>query len=621
MRLHAEDAALVGEEQQLVVGVAGDHAGRRFGILRRAGPVVALGDALDALPATALRAEGVDGLALDVAVASERDDRGLMGHEVRLAELFDAARDDLGHAIRAVSLDQLVEVLGDHAVDLLGVGEQRFEIFDGLGEVLVLLFELGALKGGEAAELHVEHGLGLALGEVEGVLLEAVAGSVGGFGGADRGDDRVDHVDRLEQPRDDVVAVAGLFKVEFRATANDLAPVVNERGDQLEQREGARASAGQGDEVGVVADLQVGGAVEVREHGSDIGVASELDHQPHAVSVGLVAQVADAVDPLVAYVLGDLLDDPHLVGLVGDFGEDDLDAAAGGLFDVLLAAQREAAAAGRVGLLQVFVVFPCEEQSRAGEVRTLQHSHQVADRGVRAFEHHFDGGGDLAEVVRRHRAGHRDGDAGGAVDQQIGQPRGQYDRFVQRFVEVGCEIDRVFVEVGEHLLAGGAEARLCVTHRGGRIVIDGAVVALPVDQRHAHVPGLRHPHHRLVDGHIGVRVILAEHLADDPGALAVGLIGTHAEVVHRVQNAPLDRLEAVADIGQRAGDDHAHRIVEIGRLHLVDELLRADIVRCRVGRFGYHIALQISLTFSLREPPTPRLYQIQITLSDHAAQR
>ena len=45
--------------------------------------------------------------------------------------------------------------------------------------------------------------------------------------------------------------------------------------------------------------------IELVEHDLRDGVALELDHDAHAVAVGLVAQVADALDLLVAHELGD----------------------------------------------------------------------------------------------------------------------------------------------------------------------------------------------------------------------------------------------------------------------------------------------------------------------------
>ena len=43
-------------------------------------------------------------------------------------------------------------------------------------------------------------------------------------------------------------------------------------------------------------------------------------------------------------------------------------------------------------------------------------------------------------------------------------------------------------------------------------------------------------------------------------------VGPQTHLGHRVEDAALHRLEAVADIGQRARRDHRQRVVEISRL-------------------------------------------------------
>ena len=52
-----------------------------------------------------------------------------------------------------------------------------------------------------------------------------------------------------------------------------------------------------------------------------------------------------------------------------------------------------------------------------------------------------------------------------------------------------------------------------------------------------------------------------------------------------VEDTPVDGLQAVAHIGQRAGDDHAHRVIEITRLHLINDVDGADIGGAGDGRF------------------------------------
>jgi hypothetical protein len=54
--------------------------------------------------------------------------------------------------------------------------------------------------------------------------------------------------------------------------------------------------------------------------------------------------------------------------------------------------------------------------------------------------------------------------------------------------------------------------------------------------------------------------------------LLVGLVPVVAEFAHRKKYAAVHRLEPIADIGQSAADDDAHRIIQIGFAHLVFEI-------------------------------------------------
>src|SRR6185369_2229506 len=77
--------------------------------------------------------------------------------------------------------------------------------------------------------------------------------------------------------------------------------------------------------------------------------------------------------------------------------------------------------------------------------------HQVGDRAVRLIDEQDGGVDDLHQVVRRNVGGHADGDAAGAVDQQVGEARRQYVRLFRRLVEVGREVDGLLLDVGEQL--------------------------------------------------------------------------------------------------------------------------------------------------------------------------
>ena len=139
------------------------------------------------------------------------------------------------------------------------------------------------------------------------------------------------------------------------------------------------------------------------------------------------------------------------------------------------------------------------------------------------------------------------------------------------------EVDRVLVDVAEQEVGDLGEARFGVAHRRGRIGIHRAEIALAVDQRHAHRPVLGHARQRVVDRAVAVRMVFAHHVADDAARLAIGAAGDIARFLAGIEDAAVDRLEPVADVGQRARDDHAHRIIEIAGLHLVDDRDGSDV--------------------------------------------
>ena len=191
---------------------------------------------------------------------------------------------------------------------------------------------------------------------------------------------------------------------------------------------------------------------------------------------------------------------------------------------------------------------------------------------------------DLAQVVRRDLGGHADRDPLGPVDQQVGEPARQHHGLGRAAVVVLPEVDGVLVDVPQHLHRQRGEAALGVAHGRGRVVARRAEVALAVDERHPHRPGLRHPHQRVVDRAVAVRVVVAHDLADDPRALEEAAVRPVAAVVHRVQDPHVDRLEPVPDVGQRAADDDRHRVVDVAALHLVLDVDRLGTVVPAVRR-------------------------------------
>jgi len=105
---------------------------------------------------------------------------------------------------------------------------------------------------------------------------------------------------------------------------------------------------------------------------------------------------------------------------------------------------------------------------------------------------------------------------------------------------------------------------------------DRAEVAVRIDQRMPQREVLRHPHERVVDRRVAVRVVLRHHPADDVGGFPVRTVGADPLLVHRPQDPAVDGLQAVANLGQRAAHDDRHGVVEVRPLDLVLELDRLD---------------------------------------------
>ena len=347
--------------------------------------------------------------------------------------------------------------------------------------------------------------------------------------------------------------------------------------DDLAQRERAGHVVDEGDHVHPERGLHRGVLVQLVEDDLRDRVALELDHEAHATPVRLVPDVGDLRDLLVVDEVGDLLDQaavPALADLEGQLGDDDRLLALTDRLDVSLGLHPHPPAPGGV---RVTDALATEDRARRREVGALDVAHQALDVDLRIVDVGDRGGDDLAQVVRRDIGGHAHGDARTAVDEQVREAGREHDRLLARPVVGGREVHRLRVDVPQHLGGQALEARLGVAHGGRAPAVDVAEVAVAVDQRVAHGEVLRHAGERVVDRRVAVGMELAHHLTDDLGALDVLAVGLQAQLVHHVQDAAVDRLQAVADVGQRAPDDDRHGVIEIRRAHLLLEPAGLDV--------------------------------------------
>ena len=176
-------------------------------------------------------------------------------------------------------------------------------------------------------------------------------------------------------------------------------------------------------------------------------------------------------------------------------------------------------------------------------------AHQVVDRTVRIDRELANARRDLPQVVGRNIRAHPHGDAARPVDQEVGNAPGEHDRLLPLSVEVVDVVDGAEVDVLQQLRGYGIETGLGVAVGRGRVAVDRAEVALPIDQGVPQREVLHHAHHGVVDRRIAMRVVFAQDVSDDGRALLVGTVGRQRQLVHRVENAAMDRLQSVSNIG------------------------------------------------------------------------
>ena len=536
-----------------------------------------------AAPAAVLGAVRGDRGALDVAPVRYRDRHVLLGDHVLHGDVFHRVHDHRAARVAVVVAD-LLQLVGDDLVDAPGLAEDVLQVRDEDLDLLQLVDDLLPLEAGEPLELHLEDRVGLDLAEAEAAH-EAGARLRRRLRLADEGDHLVEVVEGDDEAFEDVGPRLGLSQLEGRPPAHDLAAELDEQLRGLEQVQDLRPLVDDREHDDPERVLERRELVEVvQDHLARLALADVHD-DPHALPGALVADVGDAVDPLLAHELGDPLDEARLVDLVGDLGDDDRFLVPLAGLDLRPRPHHDRSPPGAVGLADA---GPAADEAGGGEVGARDPLHEpfqpLVGREVRVLDEERESVDDFPEVVGRDLRGHADRDPLRSVDEQVGEHGGKDRRLLRLVVVGGLEIDGVLVDVQHHRGAHAREPRFGVSHRRRRVAVDGAEVALAVHERRAHVPVLGHAHEGVVDRPLAVRVVLAHHVAGDPRALLVGSPGLEAHLVHAEEHPTVRGLEAVPHVGQGAADDHGHGVVHVGLAHLVRDV-RGDLLE------GYRILL------------------------------
>ena len=288
------------------------------------------------------------------------------------------------------------------------MGEQVFEVVHQLFELGVFGLDFIALEAGQLVETHVENGFGLNLAEAE-FFHQAFLRFVAVFGVANDADDFIHVIHGEQEAFEDMCAGFCLVEVELRAAGDHLEAVVDEALEHLFEVHYARFAVVDGEHDGAEGGFHLCVFVDGVEHYARHGGSFEFDYQADAFFAGLVADVGNAVEHLVAHQVNHFLNQQGFVQRIGDLGDDDAGFTVIIFFDFGFAAHFDFAAAGGV---EVADRAETMDHAAGREVGAFDVFAKVFDGCFRVVDqvngsvYHF------AEVVRRNVGGHSDRDSG-----------------------------------------------------------------------------------------------------------------------------------------------------------------------------------------------------------------
>ena len=471
--------------------------------------------------------------------------------------------DNLRAPLVGVFLKNLLKFLANHHAQSLGGAKNFQQCRDLTQHRAVVVHQLRLLHRSEAIQTHIENGLRLALGQVVRAIAETkcctqtirparisarprqqrqhvlrlptlthqrLTRLCRTLGCLDQFDHRIDVGQCNRLTFQQVRSVASLPQQKCCAPRDHLATMREKCLDQLLQIQRARLAADQRNNVDAIHNLQLRLGIQIVEDHLARFATPRFDDDAHAVLVGFVAQLGNAFDALFLHQLRDLLNQARLVDLIRNFTDDD------GFTPCLLidkhfrTTTHEDSSASRA--IRMHDASTAADDAAGREIWPANELHQIIDRQAWRIQQREAGVEHFLDVVRRNVRRHTDCNAGGAVDQQIGQPRRQHIRHFQFFVVVRRKIDCFFIEIRKQFRGDTRHPNFGVPHRGRWIAVDGAEISLAIDEGITQGELLGHAHDGVVGGGVAVGVVLPDHIADHPRRLHIGAVKSVIQFAH-----------------------------------------------------------------------------------------
>jgi len=341
--------------------------------------------------------------------------------------------------------------------------------------------------------------------------------------------------------------ITSLAQIKQGTTGNNFPAVTNKGMQDLFKVQQFRLAIDQRNHIDAKYVLHHGLLVEIVQNNFGYFTTTQLDNDTHAVLIGFIAQFCDAIKFFVFYQLGNFFKQASLVNLVRQLGNDQRVLAVSFVgFHMGFGAHINAATTGVVSLMYTLGAV---DNACCREIRSRQMLHDATDIQFGIFNQGDGGIDDFIDIMRRYIGSHTNSDTGGAIDQQPRNTGWKNQWFVFGFIVVRAEIDRFLVEVGQEFVGQLGHANFCITHGRCGITINRTKVTLAIDQHVAHRKRLCHADNGVIHGGITMWMVFTNNITHHSGGFFIGFVPVVAQYTHSVKYAPVNRFQAIPDIG------------------------------------------------------------------------
>ena len=364
----------------------------------------------------------------------------------------------------------------------------------------------------------------------------------------------IDNIKSLQKSFQNMGSFLRLVQVILCSSGDDLFLVLNVIFQHIKKIQNFRLIVHKGKHDNTKGILKLRMLIKLIQYDIRICVTTEINHNSHSLTVGMIIDTRDSVDFLIAHKLGDFLYQPRLIHHIRKFCDDNLTLAVWQSLDIGNCADTDLSASGPVG---IFNSAHPENLGASRKIRSLDDMHDFIKGGLSVLFNliidDFDySTNNLPEIMRRNIRCHADSDSRCAIDQKIRNSCRKNGRLFFRIIEVRNKVNRILVHVTNHLHRDFAQPCLCITHCRGSVSVDRTEVSMTVNEGIPHIPVLRHRDKRSVNGRVSVRMIFSHRITDNTGTFSVRLVGSVIQFYHGIQNSSLYRFQTVTYIRKRS---------------------------------------------------------------------